>query len=56
MFISRSNDRRVHQKNINFPFTDSSGVVVASDRRTGSDRRKNQAGSAIAMEIMGIMN
>ena len=49
-------DRRQNNQHLSFPFVDSDGNMVTSERRTGKDRRKNKRGGDVAGKILNILN
>ena len=49
-------DRRKTNQHSPFPLIDSGGCLVASERRSGKDRRKNKRGEDVAGKILKILN
>ena len=51
----RKTDRRIANRDVQFPMTDYSGSYVGADRRSGLDRRNKDIDS-IAMNITSLIN
>ena len=49
-------DRRKNDQHLSFPFKDSDGCLVTSERRNGMERRKNKRGNVVADKILKIVN
>ena len=52
---NRRSDRRTANRDVQFPMTDSTGVYIGADRRSGLDRR-NEKSDSIALSIASLIN
>jgi len=49
-------ERRKKQHHIVFPLKDSHGQLIAAERRSGNERRKNKRGADVVGKILNMLN